>query len=257
MDDLDRLFQRLIQRIREVQPEYLTRPFAISELYQTLVPYRHHRRELQIDTNQDYEAAVIRLLSGERGYLVGDEGMQDFLRTEMASPNPDTAVFREFGSNRVAIAPGVLERFSAEPPLPVHASVDGTPAEEHDTRQPGRPAERATETPVSAAFGAAGSPVRAPAAAIPEAATQPSAIPHPPSMPEAVLPTPARSITAADLGGKCRYCAGALPEGRRIVFCPHCGQNLTVHRCPACSSELEMGWKFCVTCGRSAQPAAT
>ncbi len=48
----------------------------------------------------------------------------------------------------------------------------------------------------------------------------------------------------------CRYCGGALPGGRRVVFCPHCGQNLTVQRCPACGSELELGWKFCITCGR-------
>lgn len=52
-------------------------------------------------------------------------------------------------------------------------------------------------------------------------------------------------------GGSCRYCSGALPEGRRIVFCPHCGQNLTIQHCPACSTELEMGWKFCTTCGRA------
>jgi hypothetical protein len=34
------------------------------------------------------------------------------------------------------------------------------------------------------------------------------------------------------------------------MFCPHCGQNLTVVQCPACSAELEIGWKFCPTCGR-------
>ena len=52
----------------------------------------------------------------------------------------------------------------------------------------------------------------------------------------------------------CRYCGGALPVGRKVTFCPHCGQNLTVRHCPACSSELEIGWKFCVTCGRSVNP---
>jgi len=32
-------------------------------------PYRHYRRDLGIETNQDYEAAVTRLLSGEKGYV--------------------------------------------------------------------------------------------------------------------------------------------------------------------------------------------
>ena len=49
----------------------------------------------------------------------------------------------------------------------------------------------------------------------------------------------------------CRYCSGSLPEGRDVTFCPHCGQNLKIQHCPACSTELEMGWKFCTTCGRN------
>ena len=35
------------------------------------------------------------------------------------------------------------------------------------------------------------------------------------------MAAPPRSTTAEALGGKCRYCAGALPEGRRLTFCPH------------------------------------
>ena len=57
-------------------------------------------------------------------------------------------------------------------------------------------------------------------------------------------------------GGSCQYCSGVLPEGRRISFCPHCGQNLTIIHCPACSTELEVGWRFCTTCGREQAPSA-
>jgi hypothetical protein len=72
MDDLDRVFHRLVSNIRHRHPEYLTLPFTVQELYETLIPYRHHRRELGIETNQDYEIAVTRLLSGERDYLMAD-----------------------------------------------------------------------------------------------------------------------------------------------------------------------------------------
>jgi hypothetical protein len=41
-----------------------------------------------------------------------------------------------------------------------------------------------------------------------------------------------------------------MPAGLSAMFCPHCGQNLTVTQCPACSAEPEIGWKFCPTCGR-------
>jgi hypothetical protein len=63
--------------------------------------------------------------------------------------------------------------------------------------------------------------------------------------------TPRRSVAAEAIGGSCRYCTSSLPEGRQITYCPHCGQDLTVQQCQACSTELELGWKFCTTCGRS------
>jgi hypothetical protein len=61
-------------------------PFTVQELYDTLVPYRHYRRDLGIETNQDYEAALTRLLSGENGYIRADQAMQDRLKKELASP---------------------------------------------------------------------------------------------------------------------------------------------------------------------------
>ncbi len=56
--------------------------------------------------------------------------------------------------------------------------------------------------------------------------------------------------SGATVGHGCRYCGGRLPEGRRLTFCPHCGLDLTKRQCPACSTELEANWRFCVTCGR-------
>lgn len=50
----------------------------------------------------------------------------------------------------------------------------------------------------------------------------------------------------------CRFCGNRLPEIRRLTFCPHCGMDLTKRQCPACSTELDVNWRFCVTCGRSA-----
>jgi len=108
MDDLDRLFQRLVHNIRFRSPEYLTVPFTVQDLYETLVPYRHHRRELGIETNQDYETAVARLLSGERGYVRTDPELQDKLRRELASVNPDPGIFRDAAGTRVSIEQGAL-----------------------------------------------------------------------------------------------------------------------------------------------------
>jgi predicted RNA-binding Zn-ribbon protein involved in translation (DUF1610 family) len=49
--------------------------------------------------------------------------------------------------------------------------------------------------------------------------------------------------------GHCGQCGGVLPTRRLVKFCPHCGWNQLVTRCPACQSELEAGWRHCITCG--------
>jgi hypothetical protein len=108
MDDLDRLFQRLVHNIRFRSPEYLTVPFTVQDLYDALVPYRHNRRELGIETNQDYETAVARLLSGERGYVRTDPELQDKLKKELASINPDPGIFRDAAGTRVSLEPSAI-----------------------------------------------------------------------------------------------------------------------------------------------------
>jgi hypothetical protein len=116
MDDLDRLFQRLVHNIRNGHIEYLSVPFTVQELYDTLVPYRHYRRDLGIDTNQDYEAAVMRLLSGEKGYIRGDQAMQERLKKEMSSANPDIGAFRDYGEMRISLAPAAVEKLGVSIP---------------------------------------------------------------------------------------------------------------------------------------------
>lgn len=116
MDDLDRLFQRLVHNIRNGHAEYLSVPFTVQELYDTLVPYRHYRRDLGIETNQDYEAAVTRLLAGEKGYVRADKAMQDRLKEELESPHADVGAFRDFAETRISLAPEAVQKLGVAVP---------------------------------------------------------------------------------------------------------------------------------------------
>lgn len=244
MDDLDRMFRRLVQNIRSGYPEYLSRPIEVSELYQNLIPYRHNRRELEIETNQDYEAALCRLLSGERGYVVVDGALAEAMRRELSSPNPNTAIFREFAAARVALAPDAQRRWQelgGDVPSAPTLSTPPTPA------PPAPPPP--TVRPVGARTSTSAAAESAPAAEW--SGPAPRASGAAPSSPESTGTSSGSGSTAgAAQGGNCRYCGGTLPIGRRSAFCPHCGQNLTIQRCPACGTELELNWKYCITCGR-------
>lgn len=236
MDDLDRVFHRLVSNIRHRHPEYLTLPFTVQELYETLIPYRHHRRELGIETNQDYEIAVTRLLSGERDYLQADPEMRDKLQGELSSLHVDPGAFREFANAKVSLAPEALRRIRA---LTV-------PAGEAPPAAPQTPDASRTQPPATGS-GAAVAPT-------PASGGQSSTFPlSPAGAGESARPTPSAisSLLNVAIPEGCPFCGGTLPEGRTVVYCPHCGNNLSVTRCPACGGELEQGWKFCVTCGRS------
>jgi hypothetical protein len=240
MDDVERMYRHLVRTIRSTSPQLLTQPFQVADLYATILPYRLHRRELGLETNQDYEVAMLELLSGARGYLVVEPRMRDVLGATLKSANPDPQLIREFASSRVSLAPDVLREIDPDalPPAAASAVAPTAPA--------GVPAANADTAAFRAAATGAAAP--APAASSPAAArTSPTS----PSAPSTAARRPTKPITIASAGQTCPHCKGELPAGRPINFCPHCGQDLTVQHCPACGSELEHGWKFCVTCGKA------
>lgn len=255
MDELDRLYRLLVETIKAQQPELLTRPFEVADVYQSILPYRLHRRALAMETNSDYEMALLRLLSGERGYVIGDEDMQDALRRELATPNPDPGAFRPYAQSHVALAADALRRLEQGGAAASAGMVRGIPTPAATPTAPPRPAPpMAGAPPAFAPPASPPPPPRPPMPPIPPAApaapTAPRSPVTNPSLQQTTMSAPPRSTTAEALGGRCRYCSGALPAGRRLTYCPHCGQNLTVQHCPACNTELEVGWKFCTTCGR-------
>jgi hypothetical protein len=247
MDNLDRMYRHLVRTIRSRFPRYLSEPFDVGELYQTILPYRHHRRELGLETNEDYEITLTELLTGARDYLIVDDHVRDVLKAELAAPNPDPSAFKQFSTSRVTLSPGALRSLGAGP------AVD-----------PGTP-------DIALPFAASAPTPRAPAPTpiVPTPPAPPSAPAPPPIMatpntPPALsnpgrasggITAPGTGTITPSAGERCRSCDGVLPEGRAITFCPHCGQNLTTVNCPACGSELELGWNYCPTCGRPATQA--
>jgi hypothetical protein len=221
------MFRHLVRTVRSRFPRHLTEPFNVAELHQTILPYRHHRRELGIDTNEDYEITLTELLSGARDYLVVDDRMRDTLRTELESNNPDPSTFKQFANASVSISPTALRTLDVGPDDDASART----AMPSMSVSRGRPSRSATGAPTPTQEFAEG--------------VVPSASP-------VSQPTIAQRPVVPQAGERCKTCNEVLPPGRPITFCPHCGQNLTTAHCPACGAELELDWKFCPTCGRPA-----
>lgn len=106
MDLVDRLFRKLRESAGRQFPASATPVFTVAELYQQLVPYRGVRGELGILELAEYEHALLRLLSGERGYLrVELPHVQEELRKELGSPNPILGIYRDYAAVRVELSP--------------------------------------------------------------------------------------------------------------------------------------------------------
>jgi predicted RNA-binding Zn-ribbon protein involved in translation (DUF1610 family) len=232
MDQLDHLFQRVVGAARDAKPELLARAFEVAELIE-LVPYRAVRAEGAMETNDDYAHALTRLLAGERGYVFADDLLQDDLRAELASPNPDLGAYRAYLTSRITLSQEHVRALTGSMPVP---AVEVPPA------APAAPAPASVR------------PAALMAKPLAEAVTAPKPV-RPSAMAASSPPRPldpsAETAPRSSRPG-CRYCGQALPEDRLVHFCPSCGQNLLARLCPACSAELESGWKFCVACGRLA-----
>ena len=226
VDALDLLFRRLVLSAQAAG--VLDRPLEVGEIIDRLAPYGAARRDGKIDSHDDYQHLVMRLVAGERDLVFADDLMQDDLRAELASPNPDLAVLRTYRNASIRLSTGGMQQVLAG-----DTTIDLTPP-----------------TPIKP-----GAAVRA---SKPVPASDLSAEPSSGAIVEPATMARDNSALFEAFGGTgtgtggCPYCAQPLPDGRTVKFCPSCGQNLLVKRCPGCSAEIEQGWKFCVTCGRKA-----
>lgn len=241
MDQLDRIFIELVEALREERPLALTEPLIVCELHETLIPYRRVRDPGGFHSNGDYETALSRLISGERGYLLSETPeMQEDVRTGLKESFPDVRRFLAYPDVRVWLN-------SEEIPPPGHIRY-APPALQEAAAQVARQPAKDRAAAISNHGGAARTaPVRelhaveqAPEQHVEESDHYESGI-------ESTGSTP-RLETCPD-------CGIVLPE-RPVNYCPQCGRRIARALCHTCGEELEPAWQFCVECGTPRGPRA-
>ena len=231
LDDLDRLAFRLSRTIRTQYPQLLTQGFTLSDLEERLLPYRDVRREMADGGTDAFETTLLRLIAGDRGYLLADPELQGACRQALAFPSPTLAMVRAWATSplRLSTVGGSGGRSGAVAAVSGSSAAWGTGPRHGDRVSEYRSAEPRTVDLHHAEH---------------------DLFPPPSRHPEPSVRGPATASAAPAAHHCCRYCANTLPQGRAVTFCPHCGMDLTKRRCPACSTELDVEWTFCVTCGR-------
>lgn len=105
MDAVDRMFHTLVRALRAQTPNADAKSFSAGELHDRILPYRHFRRELNLETNREYELTLMQLLSGDRGYLDVDERLRDVLTKELGSKTPDPGRLRDVADAQCQVSP--------------------------------------------------------------------------------------------------------------------------------------------------------
>jgi hypothetical protein len=237
MTDLERLFRRLVDNLIAIDPARLHRPIAVGDLLSSIIPYRTNRRSLSIDSAEDYDMLVLRLCSGEGGFVrMTAEDIGQVFRDQLTSPNPDLEVLREHAKAELQLGTEPLAHALGPGPEEAYAP----PEEDQPEPSSRRAAESVLEIPLESVR-------RVPFSAEPAA----TPVPPVPPLPRITAEPEPKPKLMRDSGPRCSFCGGRLPAGRTVNFCPHCGQNQAFTRCPECQSELELGWRHCINCGHS------
>ncbi len=282
-DRVERFHEVLIDEILDKQPEYIHAAFKVAEIYQTLVPYRSHRDALGVEMNGDYEDTLLRLLAGAGDLLIleSDSALEE-IRKELDSTTPNTGRFRDFASadvrlNQAVLPEGVLtsvgstSEASASPaestmPTPLAVDADTSMSEKNGrirssesglaeivaNESPDPPAT----TPPTKSLKFEPAPLAAPAPerpALGETAAQPT------GSVDRVVATPQTTDSSQSSGAQmsnCQWCNAVMPDRANVHYCPYCGTSTSVKPCKSCGDEMELAWRYCVSCGTEAEEAA-
>lgn len=275
---LRRFHRALVREIQASNPELLSSPFSVAEIYQNLVPYRTHRDEIGVEMNADYEHALLRLLAGESDYLtIESRTARQEIREELESPNPNTALYRDFAAADVRLNPDKIDEAlmwdperSETPdagPLEEGGEVGeatdsgvpvgdvqggGDPGEEHGMKEDEGweavgeapedvPTDEVDEEVVTHLVSEVDSEDFSVDLSEEEGSW--------PGGEEDSVMASAEEVKEGFPPSACAWCREALPQRTGVNFCPFCGCSVHLVPCPECGEELELNWRFCIACG--------
>src|ERR1041385_5843862 len=103
MDELTRFARLLMDRLA-ARPEGIARPVSVAEVRKTVLPYRAQRKALGLDSVEDYDTVLLRLIAEERGYVRTMPATSAALaREELGQSNPDLGVLDSIPDSTIQV----------------------------------------------------------------------------------------------------------------------------------------------------------
>lgn len=225
MTDLERFAAVLLSQWHN-ETGRATTALAAADLLDRVLPYRVARRALAIESSEEYESMVLRLLAEEAGLVTTDPlEAAEMARSTLETKIPDLDVLRLLRSASITFTDDAISRLEGVRPLRPSAPSDDVPVAGGRPEADVLPMRRAAEVADHTAT-----------------PTRRDDTPPPPFLTRV-------AFTAPDT--TCWQCTAPLPMGRTANFCVECGADQRKPRCGNCGADLESGWKHCAECGRA------
>ncbi|MEO8478924.1 MAG: zinc ribbon domain-containing protein [Gemmatimonadota bacterium] len=224
MTEIERFAALLLAEMRAegARPESA---LGVGALLDRTFPYKVARRTLPLESAEDYEAMVLRLIAEEAGIVVTEPiDAAEMARTTLATRIPDLDVLRLLRSASVTFTDDAITRLDGVRILP---SKPSEPSASHDAPEPSTEREPTPEPSVERerVF-----PIR--------------------RHTEVADATRVATATPPAAGEMCWSCGAPPPRGRRVTFCVACGADQRAPTCGGCGAAVERSWKHCPDCGQ-------
>lgn len=111
MTDLERFFERLVRNLAAIDLQRVKQPVPVLDIKTTIMPYRTNRRALGLESSDEYEELLVRLVSQE-GELVSTAppDVAEWCARQMSSLTPDLSGIPGQAAASVTVNPQAVQR---------------------------------------------------------------------------------------------------------------------------------------------------
>jgi predicted RNA-binding Zn-ribbon protein involved in translation (DUF1610 family) len=157
--DLERFFVQLVRNVAAGDRSRLGKPLFLVEIRNSILPYRGNRRALQLESSEEYEILLMRLVAGEGGFArTGPDEVHDEFVRQLASPHPDLTITQQHENAIVHLDPQAVAK--ALDPKPELAYAPPAPIPDHPQIPPSQPPTPTTRRAASQSKEAKNGPLR-------------------------------------------------------------------------------------------------
>jgi predicted RNA-binding Zn-ribbon protein involved in translation (DUF1610 family) len=109
--DLERFFERLVRNLAAIELQRVKLPVPVLDIKTTIMPYRTNRRALGLESSEEYEELLVRLVSQEDQLVTTTPtDVAEWCARQMASLTPDLSGIPGQAAAAVTVNPQALTR---------------------------------------------------------------------------------------------------------------------------------------------------